>query len=185
MIDTKDRTGELYGFAAEFKTAPDAYHAAKKVTKAGFRRWDFHTPHPIHGMDGAMGLGKSWLSAIVLVAGTTGFLFANFLQFFTQVSLYPTVVQGKPTNLFTIPAFFPVTFELTILFSGFAVLFGLLTLLLLPRWNHPLFNSELFPRSMDDRYVLVLEARDPKFKTEPTRSFLTEIGAGEIEEIYW
>ncbi len=54
-----------------------------------------------------MGLGKCWLSAVVLCGGVTGSLTALLLQFFTQVSLYPTVVQDKPTNLFTLPAFFP------------------------------------------------------------------------------
>ena len=183
MSDSTDTATSLFGYVAEFDNATDLYHAAEKVRDAGFRRWDVHTPYPVHGMDGAMGLGKSWLSAVVLVGGTTGFLFALFLQFFTQVSLYPTVVQNKPTNLFTVPAFFPVTFELTILFSGFSILFGLLIWIMLPRWNHPLFNSPLFSKCTDDGFLMVIESRDPKFKKEKTRDFLTEIGAGSIEEV--
>ena len=183
MSDSTDKAKSLIGYVAEFDDATDLYHAAEKVRDAGFRRWDVHTPYPVHGMDGAMGLGKSWLSAVVLVGGTTGFLFALFLQFFTQVSLYPTVVQNKPTNLFTVPAFFPVTFELTILFSGFSILFGLLIWIMLPRWNHPLFNSSLFSKCTDDGFLMVIESRDPKFKKEKTRDFLTEIGAGAIEEV--
>jgi|TARA_B100001093_G_scaffold520496_1_gene616821 hypothetical protein len=183
VSDSTAKPTSLFAYVAEFDNAMDLYHAAEKVRDAGFRRWDVHTPYPIHGMDAAMGLGKSWLSAVVLVGGTTGFIFALFLQFFTQVSLYPTVVQSKPTNLFTVPAFFPVTFELTILFSGFSILFGLLIWIMLPRWNHPLFNSSLFPKSTDDGFLMVIESRDPKFKKEKTRDFLTEIGAGEIEEV--
>ncbi|MDF1656439.1 MAG: DUF3341 domain-containing protein [Verrucomicrobiales bacterium] len=183
MSASSDNSKSLFGYVAEFSTASDLYHAAEKVHEAGFRRWDVHTPYPVHGMDHAMGLGKSWLSAGVLVGGTTGFLFALFLQFFTQVSLYPTVVQGKPTNLFTMPAFFPVTFELTILFSGFTILFGLLAIIALPRWNHPLFNSKLFEKATDDGFLMVIEARDPKFKKEKTLDFLEEIGAGKIEEV--
>ncbi|MEM9283773.1 MAG: DUF3341 domain-containing protein, partial [Verrucomicrobiota bacterium] len=133
MSETNQKPNRLFGYVAEFPGSAELYHGAKKVREAGFRRWDVHTPYPVHGMDDAMGLGKSWLSAVVLVGGTTGFLFALFLQFFTQVSLYPTVVQSKPTNLFTVPAFFPVTFELTILFSGFSILFGLLVFIMLPR----------------------------------------------------
>jgi hypothetical protein len=30
---------------------------------------------------------------------------------------------------------------------------------------------------------MVIESRDPKFKKDKTRDFLTEIGAGEIEEV--
>lgn len=183
MSDSSVSSKNLFGYVAEFANATDLYHAAEKVRDGGFRRWDVHTPYPIHGMDHAMGLGKSWLSAIVLCGGVTGFSIALFVQFFTQVSLYPTVVQDKPTNLFTLPAFFPVTFELTILLSGFATVFGLLGIMMLPRWNHPLFNSGLFPKFSDDGFIMVIEARDPKFKRERTREFLEEIGAEKIEEV--
>lgn len=183
MSDSSVSSKNLFGYVAEFATASDLYHAAEQVRDKGFRRWDVHTPYPVHGMDHAMGLGKSWLSALVLIGGATGSLLALFMQFFTQVSLYPTVVQDKPTNLFTLPAFFPVTFELTILLSAFATLFGLLVFIMLPRWNHPLFNSKLFSKFSDDGFILVLEARDPKFKREKTREFLEEIGAGQIEEV--
>lgn len=168
---------------AEFGSASELYHAAEKVRDAGFRRWDVHTPYPVHGIDHAMGLGKSWLSAVVLVGGICGSSLALFLQFFTQVSLYPTVVQDKPVNLFTIPAFFPVTFELTILLSAFAVVFGLFTFIMLPRWNHPLFNSPLFLKFSDDGFIMVIEARDPKFKKDKTKEFLGELGAGTVEEV--
>ncbi len=183
MSNPSSSSTELFGYVAEFSSASDLYHAAEKVRDAGFRRWDVHTPFPVHGMDHAMGLGKSWLSAVVLCGGVTGSLTALLLQFFTQVSLYPTVVQDKPTNLFTMPAFFPVTFELTILFSAFATVLGLFAVILLPRWNHPLFNSSLFSKFSSDGFLLVIEARDPKFKREKTKELLAGIGAGKIEEV--
>lgn len=172
-----------WGYLVEFGSAPDLYHAAEKVRDAGFKKWDVHTPYPIHGMDHAMGLGKSWLSAIVLGGGITGLLTALTLQFVTQVGLYPTIVQGKPSSPWTMPAFFPVTFELTILLSGFATLFGLLTLILLPRWNHPLLGSQLFKKFSDDGFLLVIEARDAKFRTDKTRDFLESIGGQNLELI--
>ncbi len=177
-------TGPVHGYVASFDSATALYHAAEKVRDAGFKRWDVHTPYPVHGMDHAMGLGKSWLSALVLGGGITGTLTALVLQFFTQVNLYPTVVQGKPTNLNTIPAFFPVTFELTILLAAFAVVLGLLIFLLLPRWNHPLFNSALFKTCSDDGFILVIEARDPRFSREQTRELLSDIGASQVELVH-
>ena len=79
------------------------------------------------------------------------------------------------------PAFFPIMFELTILFSGFTTLFGLLALMKLPRLNHPLFASRQFHRATDDAFFIALEARDPKFSPEGTRQFLEEIGGKSIE----
>lgn len=181
MSITTASTKQPFGFVAEFDSASDLYHAAEHVRDAGFKRWDVHTPFPIHGMDKAMGLKKSKLSSVVLVGGVTGFATALVLQFFTQVNLYPTVVQGKPTNLNTVPAFFPVTFELTILLAAFATLFGLLVFMLLPRWNHPLFESALFKKFSDDGFLLVIESKDPKFRVEKTREFLESIGARNIE----
>ena len=48
----------VYGMAAEYPTAAALFEAAKKVRDAGFKRWDVHSPFPIHGMDDAMGLGN-------------------------------------------------------------------------------------------------------------------------------
>src|ERR1700719_3292667 len=63
---------KVYGMGAEFPSASALYEAAKRVRDAGFKRWDVHSPFPIHGMDEAMGLIKSWLSAVVLAGGTSG-----------------------------------------------------------------------------------------------------------------
>jgi hypothetical protein len=170
-----------WGYVARFETASEVYEAAKKMRDEGYRRWDVHSPFPIHGMDGAMGLGPSFLSRIVFCGGFLGSLTALILQFGTQVGLYPTIVQNKPQNLFTIPAFFPITFELTILFSAFTILFGILVILKLPRLHHPLFASQIFTRFSDDAFVISVEARDPKFSRQETPAFLRALGAKEVE----
>ena len=150
---------------------------------AGFKRWDVHSPFPIHGLDGAMGLGKSSLSWFVFVGGATGTLTAFLLQFITQVIIYPTYVQDKPASITTLPAFFPVMFELTVLFSAFTALFGSMILNRLPRWNHPLFTSEQFSRFSDDAFFICIEARDPQFSKEETGALLKKLGGKSIELI--
>ncbi len=171
----------VYGYLAEFESASKLYKAAEKVRDEGFNRWDCHSAYPIHGLDDAMGIKSSILPWFVFFGGLTGFCTAIFLAYFTQVELYPTNVQGKPANLFTIPAFFPVMFELTILFSGFTTLFGLLGLMQLPRLNHPLFASKQFARATDDGFFISIEARDPKFSAEGTKALLSKIGGKNIE----
>lgn len=178
MSTTRKR---VYGYLAEFGSASALYKAAEKTRDAGFRKWDCHSPYPIHGLDGAMGLKRSVLPWFVFFGGATGLATAFTLAYLTQVHIYPTVVQAKPANIFTVPAFFPVMFELTILFSGFTTLFGLLALIKLPRLNHPLFASRQFHRATDDAFFIAIEARDPKFSPDATRDFLAGIGGSNIE----
>src|SRR5689334_101993 len=104
----------VYGMGAEYESAAELYQAAKQVRDAGYKRWDVHSPFPIHGMDEAMGLSKSWLSAVVLIGGITGLLTAVVLEYGPSSYLYPLIVHGKPYNFWTVPAFFPIMFELTI-----------------------------------------------------------------------
>ncbi|MCB1225338.1 MAG: DUF3341 domain-containing protein [Verrucomicrobiales bacterium] len=186
----------VHGYLAEFDNPQDLYHAAEKVSEAGYQRWDVHSPFPIHGMDTAMKNPRSKLPWLVFFGGMAGTATAFTLQTLTQTTFwgdiglgfierlaetYPTVVQAKPTDFFTIPAFFPVMFELTILFAAFTTLFGLLGLIGLPRLNHPLFASKQFPKFSDDGFFVCIEARDAKFTQEGTKSFLQEIGGKNIE----
>jgi hypothetical protein len=186
----------VHGYLAEFDNAQDLYHAAEQVRDAKYSRWDCHTPFPVHGLDHAMGVKRSKLPYFVFCGGITGTLTAFTLENITQTNFfkdiglgflqtiaetYPTVVQAKPTDFFTLPAYFPVMFELTILFSAFTVLFGLLAFMNLPRWNHPLFTSQKFAKFSDDTFFLCIEARDPLFSTEGTKALLTGAGAKSIE----
>src|SRR5450432_667044 len=117
---------KIYGLGAQFPSATALFRAAEKIRDEGFKKWDVHSPFPIHGMDKAMGLGKSWLSAVVLLGGITGLLTAAGLTLIPSTILYKIVVHGKPVNFWTVPAFFPIFFELTVLCSAFAAVFALL-----------------------------------------------------------
>ena len=108
-----------YGIAAEFDTAGELFHAAEQMRDSGFTRFDVFSPFPIHGMDQAMGLKRSLLGKIIFVGGLIGFISAVAIQFVPSSFIFPLIVMGKPTNLFTVPAFFPIMFEFTVLISAF------------------------------------------------------------------
>jgi len=175
---------KIYGMGAEFESAAALMSAAEKIRDAGFRRWDVHTPFPIHGMDAAMGLGKSWLSLPVLIGGTTGLITAALLTFVPSWGLYPVIVHGKPIDWRTVPAFVPIFFELTVLFSAFTTVFALMIMNQLPKWYHPIFNWERFNRASDDRFFAVIEARDPKFSEARTRQLLESVGGKHVTLIH-
>ena len=178
----------IYGLGAEFANASELYHAAEKVRDRGFIRWDVHSPYPIHGMDDAMGLGRSRLSFWSLTGGAIGFMIAFLMIFLisdegriaTLIGKitnqnYPLVVQGKP--YFSLEASVPILFELTILLTAFGTVAAVLAMNWLPRWNHPVFNWGRFAKVTDDGFFLVIESRDPKFDESETTQFLEGLGA--------
>ena len=177
-------SSKAYGIIAEFELPAAAMHAAEKVREAGFTRWDVYTPYPVHGMDKAMGLGKSWLSAPVFIGGCTGLLTAVLLTCIPSFGIYPVIVHGKPYDWRTLPAFFPIMFELTVLLSAFTTVFAILVMNQLPKWYHPVFNWERFTRVTDDGYFIVIEARDPKFSESKTRELLEGIGGKHVTLIH-
>src|SRR5258708_18376908 len=165
---------------AEFPSAATLYQAAEQVCDEGYRFWDVYSPFPIHGMNKAMGLGKSPLGYLIFWGGFTGFLTAVLLEYIPSSFLYPLIVHGKPVGLFTVPAFVPIMFELTILFSAFTAFFGVFVMNRLPRLHHPIFDYEPFGRVTNDAFFLIIEASDPRFSDTTTREFLEEIDGIEL-----
>lgn len=170
-----------WGIVAEFATPADLYTACEKVRDAGFKRWDAYTPFPVHGLDKAMGLKPSVLPFIVLAFGLTGGALAFWMQTWMSAIDYPLVISGKPYLAWQ--AFVPITFEISILFSAFAAVFGMLALNKLPMLFHPLFRVRRFERVTDDRFFIAIEGDDPKFDFEGTQAFLKEIGATHVEPV--
>jgi hypothetical protein len=179
---------KLFALGAEFNSATAIYNAAEKVRDAGYTAWDCHSPFPIHGMDKAMGMKKSWLSAFVFVCGLIGFLTGLGLVTITSFSLYPTIVNGKPNDWAhgyqALQFFFPVMYELTILFSAFGAVFGMIIRNGLPRFHHPLFNWSRFAKVTDDKFFLIIESRDPQFSETKTKALLETLEGAHITPIY-
>ncbi len=62
----------LAGYLAEFEDVDSIMSAARTVREAGFRRWDVHSPFPVHGIDEAMGIRPTILPWLVLCGGIFG-----------------------------------------------------------------------------------------------------------------
>jgi hypothetical protein len=172
-------TGPHYGILAEFATPADLYHACERVRDAGFTRWDAHTPFPVHGLEGAMGLRRSPLPWIVLGMGLAGAALGFLLQWWVHTAAYPLVISGKPYNAW--PAFIPITFEVGVLFAALGAVFGMLGLNRLPMHYHPLFQSSIFERVTDDAFFISIESWDPRFDPSATPKLLESLGARHVE----
>jgi hypothetical protein len=169
----------VYGIMAEFDTPAAIYHAAEKVRDAGYEAWDAYSPFPIHGMEDAMGVRRTKLPIIVAIVGFTGVGCALAMQWWMNYMDFPLVVQGKPFDAWE--PFTPVVFELGVLFAAFACLFGMLMMNGLPQWYQPLLKKERFLKTSDDRFVICVEASDPKFDPEATRQLLQDAGGTHID----
>src|SRR5258707_13236186 len=97
---------EPFAAIAEFGSASELYHAAEKVRDKGFRFWDVHSPFPIHGMNKAMGLGKSYLGYLIFCGGFIRISTALSLEIIIFSFFFPLIVLRNPDNIFTVSAFF-------------------------------------------------------------------------------
>jgi hypothetical protein len=174
-------SAQPHGLIATFDTAAEIYHAAEQVRDAGYRHWDCITPCPIHGLDGAMGVKRSIVPRFSLAGGITGFCAGMSLIAWTGAVDYPLIVGGKP---YFSPMFaFPISYELTILFTAFATIFGIFFTSCLPMHYHPVLKYDHVVRGLDDKFFVVIEARDPKFDTKATRALLEKIGGKNLTEL--
>jgi hypothetical protein len=170
-----------YGLIATFDTAPGVYHAAQKIRDAGYRHWDCITPFPVHGLDKAMGLKRSIVPRISLVGGITGFCTGMGLIYFADAYANRLTVGGKP---YFSPMFaFPVSYELTILFTAFATIIGMFLVNGLPMHYHPVLKYDHIRRGMDDTFFIVIEARDPRYNLANTKALLEQAGGVNVQEI--
>jgi hypothetical protein len=176
-----EANGKIFGMIAEFESATALLEAARKVRSEGYTKFDCHSPFPIHGMDKAMGLGRSPLGFIVGIAAFAGLGFMTWLTWYASAVDYPLVISGKP--YFSYQAYVPVVFAMSILFAALSATLGMFHLNKLPMLFHPLFNSDHFKKVTDDGFFVSIESRDKKFDEQQTRSFLESIGGSNVEVI--
>ena len=170
-----------YGLIATFDTAAGVYHAAKNVRDAGYKHWDCITPFPVHGLDRAMGVKRSLVPAFALAGGVGGFFAAMGLAIFTGAIDYKLIVGGKP--FFSPIPVLPVAVELGILCASVGTVVGMCVLCGFPKLYHPVLKSDRIVSALDDKFLIVIESRDPKFNLSNTRALLEKAGGLDVKEL--
>jgi hypothetical protein len=176
----KPRT-PIYGLLAEFETPEQIRRATRQAIQAGYVDLDAYTPYPVEGLGSDLGLPRTRMPFVVLVAALVGAAVGFLMQYWTMAVDYPLDVGGRPLNSW--PLFIPVTFEVMVLVASFAALLGMFFLNGLPRPHHPLFNVPRFDRASQDRFFLCIEASDPRFDRTRTNEFLAGLGAAAVIEV--
>jgi hypothetical protein len=163
---------------AEFADDERLLAAARAMRARGYLRVDAFSPHPVAGMEEALGLGRSPLTALAWPLGLFGAAFAFFLQWLLVAYLYPLNVGGRPP--FSIPAFIIVAFETMVLFASCGVFALFFWICRLPRLAHPLFTAEGFDRVSSTAFLLGVDAADARFDSARTQAELEALGASRI-----
>src|SRR4051794_1995862 len=171
----------LHGLLAEFDSPTELVDAAREVRDAGYRQTDAFTPFPLHDIDEALGIKRSILPYLCFAGGITGLLSGFALQYFVHVIDYPIIVGGRLH--ISLPAMIPPAYELTILFTAFTAVFGMLFLNGLPRPYHPVFNVPRFALASREKFFLIVETADPNFEYEKTRELMNGLGAQEVFDV--
>jgi|SRR6516225_7450373 hypothetical protein len=150
------------------------FSAVKKVRNAGYKIYDVYTPMAIHGLDKAMGLRDTSLHTAGFIYGITGTTTALSGIGYVFTYDWPLNFGGKPH--FSLPAWIPIVFELTVLFASVGMV---LTFCYLCQMAPFVKKHHFHPRSTDDLFVMVLECTQ-KTNESDLQAFLQSTGAKEI-----
>ena len=150
------------------------FPAVKSVRKKGYKIHDIYTPFAVHGLDEAMGLKGTDLHIAGFIYGLCGTSTAVGFISWIYCSDWPINYGGKPH--FALPAWIPVTFELTVLFAavGMTLTFCYLNQIM-PGVKKHVFH----PRQSDDLFVMAIEIGKHGNEQEVT-NFLKSTGAKEV-----
>ncbi len=151
------------------------FPAVKKVRTAGYKIHDVYTPFAVHGLDRALGLRETSLHTAGFIYGITGTSTALGSITWILAKDWPLNFGGKPH--FALPAWIPITFELTVLFAAVGMVITFCYLCQLA----PFVKKHHFhPRATDDLFVMVIECTDKTNENDLT-AFLSANGAVETD----
>ena len=152
-------------------------HAIEKIRSAGTKIYTVFSPYPVHGIDDALGIERSRLPIAAFIYGLTGLSFALWMQIYMLGFDWPMIIGGKPH--IGLPAFIPVSFEMTVFFTAHGlVLTFLIVCGLYPKMKVPVFDL----RSTDDKFIMAIEVKEGVTDIQHVNTLLRDNGAIEVNE---
>lgn len=151
------------------------FPAVKRVRNAGYKIHDVYTPFAVHGLDHALGMRETSLHTAGFIYGLIGTTTAVTGMGWVFTQDWPMNIGGKPN--FALPAFIPIIFELTVLFSAVGMVMTFCYLCQLA----PFVKKHHFhPRATDDLFVMAIECTS-KTNVEDLKGFVQNAGAIEVD----
>ncbi len=150
--------------------------AAQKTREAGFKKFEAISAYPIHGMEEACGIKRSWIPYVTFIAGCVGLLSGLALTYWTSAVDWALNVGGKP--FFSLPAFVPILFELTILFAALSSVGALFVACKIPRIDPPVIDPDLSCH----KFAIFIPHNDVNYDESKIESMFRSMGAVEIRK---
>lgn len=168
-----ESTKVLYGL---YNDEEDLKQAVKAANAAHLDIMDVYTPFPVHGLDPILGLKESRLHYLGFIYGAIGasFGFLSMSWIFTRD--WPIVFGGKP--YWSVPAFIPITFEMTVLFAAWGMTLTFYTICGL--WPGVKAQT-LDNRITDDKFCVAFNVTDASDgQMDQLRGFFNKTSAIEV-----
>lgn len=164
------------GIAGIFDTEESIIKAAYKTREMGFRKFEALTPYPVHGMEEACAIRRSWIPYVAFVAGFVGLSGGLLLTWWTSAVDWALNIGGKP--FFSLPAFIPILFELTILFAALSSVAALFYACGLPKIDPPIIHKDL----TCSKFAIFIPQDDAGYDEGKIGEMFKTLGATEIKK---
>ncbi len=137
---------------------------------------DVFSPFPVHGLDPILGLSESRLHQAGFVYGMIGTLTAFLFMTWVFTRDWPIIFGGKP--YWSVPAFIPITFELTVLFASIGMV---VTYYAVNGQGPGVTNPVLDDRITDDKFCIAFDVSESSSETVETyKNFFSQTSASEV-----
>lgn len=165
------------GMAAIFLDEQKTVAAAIRCRESGLKKFDAISPYPIHAMEEAIGIKRSPLPYVAFVGGLVGMVVGLAFTIWTSAYDWPINVGGKP--FVSLPAFIPIVFELTILFSALSSLSAFAWFCRLPKIDPPMIDPDL----SSHKFAIYVPSDDHGYDANKLEQMFKELGAVEVKKV--
>lgn len=164
------------GIAGIWEDEHQMIAAARATREAGYKKFNAISPFPLHGIDEAMGIPRSFIPWVTFVMGLVGCGFGIWFTWWTSTYDWPVIVGGKP--MWSMQAFIPIIFELTILFGALSSVAALIFICGLPKINPPTIDPDL----TSHKFALFIPSTEVGYDIEKIKKIFNKFDVGEIKE---
>ncbi|MEP7267914.1 MAG: DUF3341 domain-containing protein [Saprospiraceae bacterium] len=161
----------IYGL---YNDETELLRAVKEANSQQLEIMDVFTPFPVHGLDPLLHLSESRLHEGGFVYGLLGTLTAFLGMTWIFTKDWPIVIGGKP--YWSVPAFIPITFEMTVLFAAWGMT---ITCYIICGLGPGITNKVLDDRITDDKFCIAFN-KSSIGDVNKVNDFFRSTGAAEV-----